>query len=304
MDVPVDRYGILRRTAVLRHGYTDDHLAAETAAARLVHLGYGAYLPSTVLPTGPARGDVRYRFRCLAFGTAGLGDEPPVLSHQSAAALHRLPLLRADLDSVHLLSGRAGGGHKRGRRHIHAGIAGESTVIDGVRVTSLARTAVDVAAAGNFAQALVVLDGALRAGATPRELAAELEVRRRAGIAVARRALACADGASESVGESWSRAQFILAELPAPRLQVEHRCRTQRPRVDFDWAGRLVGEFDGFVKYGREFLRPGEAPADVVFREKVREDELRETGLMVVRWTWRDLERDRVVPMIGRWLRR
>lgn len=228
-----------------------------------------------------------------------------MLSHQSAASLHRLPLLKGELDSVHLLSGKTRGGHKRGRRHIHAGTPGDSTTVtDGVRVTSLARTAVDVAAAGSFAQALVVLDGALRLGVTPESLAGELAVRRRAGIAVARRALACADGDSESVGESWSRAQFILAELPPPRLQVCHQCRTQRPRVDFDWDGRLVGEFDGFVKYGREFLRPGEAPADAVFREKVREDELRERGLMVVRWTWRDLEQNLVVPMVRRWLAR
>lgn len=305
METPLDSHGILRRTAILRHGLSDDHLAADVAAGELVHLGYGAYLPTRLLPAGPTRGDVRYRYRCVAFGTAGLGKKAPVLSHQSAAALHRLPLLKADLTSVHLLSGSPSGGHKRNRRHIHAGVADPSTttVVDGVRVTSLTRTAVDLACHGDFAQALTALDGALRLGATTDELTAELSARRRTGISVARRALACADGNSESVGESWSRAQFILADLPLPALQQTYQCRTRQARVDFDWSAHLVGEFDGHIKYGREYLRDGETAVDIVVREKDREDQLRELGLMVVRWLWRDLESGAVVPMVRRWLR-
>ena len=62
-------------------------------------------------------------------------------------------------------------------------------------------------------------------------------------------------------------------------------------RVDFWWSRfRTVGEFDGQVKYGR-LLRPGQEPGDVVFAEKRREDALRDEGLQVVRWTWRELDR-------------
>lgn len=54
---------------------------------------------------------------------------------------------------------------------------------------------------------------------------------------------------------------------------------------------RLLGEFDGKVKYGR-LLRSGEEPGDAVFREKRREDRLRElTGFSMVRITWGDLYR-------------
>jgi hypothetical protein len=55
-----------------------------------------------------------------------------------------------------------------------------------------------------------------------------------------------------------------------------------------------VGEFDGEVEYGRE-LQPGQDLGEVVFREKLREDALRDAGRQVVRWTWPDLSRFEVV---------
>ena len=48
------------------------------------------------------------------------------------------------------------------------------------------------------------------------------------------------------------------------------------------------------MKYGRA-LQPGRGAGDVVFDEKVREDELRDGGWEMARWTWADLERPRVV---------
>lgn len=60
--------------------------------------------------------------------------------------------------------------------------------------------------------------------------------------------------------------------------------------TDFAWPEhRLLGEFDGKVKYGR-LLLPGEEPGDAVFREKEREDLLRLlTGWSMIRFTWVDL---------------
>jgi hypothetical protein len=60
-------------------------------------------------------------------------------------------------------------------------------------------------------------------------------------------------------------------------------------RTDFGWEEhRLVGEFDGRVKYGR-LLRPGQDPGDVVIEEKRREDAVRDEGWRMVRWVWADL---------------
>ncbi len=58
---------------------------------------------------------------------------------------------------------------------------------------------------------------------------------------------------------------------------------------DFGWEEhRVVGEFDGKVKYGR-LLKPGQTPGDVVFAEKRREDAIRDEGWEVARWIWADL---------------
>lgn len=60
-------------------------------------------------------------------------------------------------------------------------------------------------------------------------------------------------------------------------------------QVDFWWEEvATAGEFDGCVKYGR-LLRPGQAPGDVVFAEKVREDAIRADSREVVRWTLPEL---------------
>lgn len=304
MEFYTDRHGVIRRSAALRQGCTDAQLRAHVKTGRLLDLGEGAYLPAGALPAGPERDDARYRMRCIAFASAGRGAAP-VLGHQSAAALHGLRLLKPDLDRVHVFSGRRGGGHTRNCRHVHPGkIDDADTVsVNGIHVTSVARTAIDIACGDDFAQALTALDGALRLGATVEQLTAELEARRRTGSAMAARALTFADGDSESVGESWSRAQLILAGLPTPSLQVWYPGRKRRHRVDFDWGGRLVGEFDGLRKYQRD-LRPGETVTQGVMREKAREDELRALGLMVIRWIWADLEAGRVVPLVREWIAR
>jgi hypothetical protein len=68
--------------------------------------------------------------------------------------------------------------------------------------------------------------------------------------------------------------------------------------VDFGWPElRTVGEFDGLSKYGR-LLRPGQDPAEVVVAEKLREDEIRDLDLRVVRWIWAEL--DQFAPVTER----
>jgi very-short-patch-repair endonuclease len=101
-----------------------------------------------------------------------------------------------------------------------------------------------------------------------------------------------ADGRAESVGESRARFLFYSQHLPAPELQyaVVDRFGHLVGRTDFAWPEhRLLGEFDGKVKYER-FLRDGERPGDAVFREKLREERLCEvTGWQMVRLVWADL---------------
>lgn len=91
--------------------------------------------------------------------------------------------------------------------------------------------------------------------------------------------------------------------LPVPILQSEHRLSGRRIITDFEWADRLVGEFDGEVKYGR-LLAPGQRVEDVIADEKAREDLLRWSGRMVIRWVWAQLVRREVAGLVRPWLQR
>ncbi|MYR07199.1 hypothetical protein GTV32_13180 [Gordonia sp. SID5947] len=301
---PPDRFGLIRREAARATDIADDHLRAAVRAGDLLRLIPGVFVESSDDFAGHAGEDALYRLRCIAVATSELtGETPPPLSFDSAAAMHGLPLLRSDRNRVHVTNGRLAGGSVRRYRHTHAGMwtPAELDVVDGIRVTSLERTAVDVAMAGTFAQGLTAFDGAIRAGADRATMADMCGRRRRQGIATARRALAAADPLSASVGESWSRAQMIEGGLPLPRLQREYRCGTKTYEVDFDWEGRMVGEFDGKKKYVT-LRRPGESAEDAVMREKVREDQLSALGVKVIRWTWAVLEKHGLVALLRPWL--
>ncbi|GAA1482323.1 hypothetical protein GCM10009624_27630 [Gordonia sinesedis] len=306
--LPTDRYGLVRRQAALSAGYSDARLSAAIAHGDLIRLIPGVCVPPSDEFDGHEGAQRLHRLRAIAVQTSALRHEGDVLplTHSSAAAMLGLSLLHPDLRRVHVTTGRTAGGSIRTHRHIHAAPVGaeEIVLVDGIAVTRLERTAIDVATTGNFCQALCALDAALRMGADRSLMAGLLDDRRRRGAGVARSALAFADAASASVGESWSRGQMIEDGLPLPRLQ--HRFRGASGKVyltDFDWAELLIGEFDGLQKYGR-LHRPGESAADAVVREKIREDDLRTTGAVIVRWTWSVLERRALVVTLNPWLRR
>lgn len=301
--LPRDRYGLIRRRDAIAVDVSDDALRSAVRAGGLIRLAPGVFAEPSDRFDGPGGADQLFRLRSIAVATTERSSGYP-LSHASAAAVHGLALLRPDRRRVHLTSGRGSGGTTSRDRHLHTAPLGcdDLTVVDGVRVTSLARTAVDVATTGDFAQGLVVFDGALRAGVSKDQLAIALAGRRYGGRQ-ARRALLFAHKDSESVGESWSRAQMIDAGMPGPELQRVLRCPGGTYRCDFCWGERLIGEFDGAVKYG-QLRRPGDSATDTVLREKRREDELRRLGFMVVRWAWRDLERGGLPGILFPWLRR
>lgn len=307
MELPRDRYGIVRRRVVIARGYTDDHLEWHVKNKELHRLGNGAYAVIADLPADSADRDAElYRLRCLSHATSGRGSKS-VLSHQSAAAVHGLAVLKADRTRVHTVNVARAGGAVLKKRHLHTGPVppAQRVAISGVPVTSLVRTAVDVAcAAGTFEGALTVFDSALDHGASSAALEAELDAHRRVGIAMARRALAHADSGAKSAGESWCRAQMIDDGLPLPRLQVHYLLPSQDAFVDFDWENKLVGEFDGACKYRVPDTATAAQAAKIIMREKRRQDEIEALGPKVVRCRWKHLERREVAGIYRFWLSR
>jgi hypothetical protein len=278
------RPGLNLRPQLLADGVTDAELRGLRRRGLLTTLRPGAYLgtgPPDDAPTRHLLG-VRAALPRLAPGS--------VVSHTSAAVAHGLPLWGVALDRVHATRHRTSGARSSGVVHLHAAAlqADEVTLVDGLPVTCVSRTLVDLGRMLPFEAALVPTDATLHRGLVTRDelLAAVGRGAHRPHNAAARRVAAFADGRAESPGETRSRVAIRRAGLPAPVLQY----RVGSARTDFAWPEyRTVGEFDGKVKYGR-LLRPGQQPGDAVFEEKRREDALRDRGLQVVRWVWDELD--------------
>jgi predicted transcriptional regulator of viral defense system len=278
-----------RRSGLLADGHSADELRARLRDGELTRLRPGVYLP------GPEPDDRDARHR-LAVHAAFIDlADGAVASHGSAAVLHGLPTWGVPLERVQVTKVRAYGGRRQQRTHVRVCRLDpdEVTVVDGIPVTTIERTVVDLARSLPFEPAVALGDAALAAHLAAADGLVEALRRsaHRPGCIRARRVIAFLDGRSESVGESRSRVAIREAGLPAPVPQWEVRDARGRllGRTDFGWPEWLVvGEFDGRIKYGR-LLRPGLDAAEIVYREKLREDELRAEGLTVVRWNWADL---------------
>ncbi|BDZ44300.1 type IV toxin-antitoxin system AbiEi family antitoxin domain-containing protein [Naasia aerilata] len=216
-------------------------------------------------------------------------DALPVFSHQSAALLHGLPLLALQPDEVHVVGGSDSGGRRADgvRRHPPA-VSRPAVLLDGMWVTDRERTIADLAASLSFPAAVVVADAGLRAGASIRDLRDLADSGTYRAWRKVQRVVGFATGRSESAGESLSRALMDELGLPAPELQREFFDRRGFiGRVDFWWPEqRIIGEFDGRVKYGAQLEG---SPEDRLWFEKRREDRLRALGPGMIRWVWDDL---------------
>ncbi|MGB3696622.1 MAG: hypothetical protein WBA05_04250 [Gordonia sp. (in: high G+C Gram-positive bacteria)] len=306
-----DAHGLIWRVDALAAGVTENALRQAQREGLIHPVGRGVFAPATLYP--PDAGDARrehYRLRSLAAAAAitrSTDGDRRAISHESAAAVLGLELLLPNTTRVHVTNGRCSGGNVTATRSMHPGLLHDDDVvmIDGLPVTSPGRTAVDVALElTDFARILAAFDSALRCGVRRSELERRLTAPRR-GVARARHVLGFANGLSANPGESWSRAQILEAGLPVPLLQAEYRLGDGSLAIcDYDWDGIVVGEFDGFGKYLRDGLRPGEDVADVVIREKIRQDALWDLGLHVVRWHWEHLRKGRFIAHLTQNLRR
>lgn len=292
---------VILASELRRLGLTGDEVCRMVDRGELVRLRRGAYVQAGEVgerSTDPW--DLRTPHLRLIAGTLPQLHPRAALSHASAAALHGLPLFSSAVTSVHVTRDRHGGGVIRRSLRVHGSPLRDADrcVVDGRVVTSLARTVVDLARSLPYEQAVAVADCGLALGVDPAALSECLDQARSwYGAPQARRAVAFADGRSESVGESYSRVRLHTLHVPTPALQHQIFDDDGRlvARSDFAWLGRrTVGEFDGRVKYLR-YRRPGESIEDAVLREKLREDAIRDLGLQVVRWVWDDLKAPEVI---------
>ncbi|MCP2286063.1 Transcriptional regulator, AbiEi antitoxin, Type IV TA system [Promicromonospora umidemergens] len=172
--------------------------------------------------------------------------------------------------------------------------------VEGLPVTSLARTVVDCALTLHPLEALVIADSALALGLERDELLTMLDARSgRRGIRRARLVIELADGGSQSAWETWVRYQLLRAGLPRPTTQMPVRTDRGLFHTDLGYERWALGiEFDGLVKYRPNGVRPGHDPAVEYANERARTEALRRSGVSVERATAAD--RSNVREMLSR----
>ncbi|MBN9241080.1 MAG: hypothetical protein BGO97_15315 [Micrococcales bacterium 70-64] len=255
-------------------------------AGELIRLAEGVFIPASTW--GGLSPDDRFLTRIHAVAHAF--DTQLVFSHLSAAALWRLPMIGSWPDKPEVVVGRGVVGASRHGYTARRYEVPPPDEVDGVLVTPLARTLIDVGRTRPLAVSVAMVDAGRAVRGIPRAELHELN-RSLASPRGARRcsdAIALSDAGSGSPGESLSRVTMHGLGLPAPVLQQEFRdARGLIGYVDFWWPQfRVVGEFDGRGKYVSPDILDGRTPAQVVVDEKIREDRLRALGITVTRWGW------------------
>ncbi len=292
--------GLVRRSQAIADGWTDAELRARVRVGDLTRVRRGGYAYGVDVDGLVA--EARHR---LAVTLSRPALPAGVVSHVSAAAMWNLPLVGADLRRVHvtlLKTTRTGRIGPERHDHIAELTSDDVTEVDGISVTTVARTLVDVARSGSASTAVVAADAALERGLVmPASVRKALDSAKGwPGINRARRALALADGRSESPGETLTR--LTLRTVAPLDLQVDIADEVGRfvGRVDLAIKeAALLVEFDGRQKY-TSHRHPGQSLDDAVLAEKRREDQLRDLGYGLVRVVWSDLRTPEAVADIVR----
>lgn len=257
--------GAASRGVLLQLGCTDNDLRRWVRQGLLMRVRGGVYTE--------ARDD---RLLPLLRGAVAAGRDV-VVSHRSAATLHTLPLWSKVRPEVT----RSPGGARLSGVLVHRyGVVPDDVVeIEGLPVTSLPRTMVDICRIAAIPQALVSLDAAI--ARDPEHRYRALEVLDSLGdINFAKRARQCltwADGLSETPLESFSRGHLLIQGIPYPLLQWwvgDGSVQWYRPdKLWPEWG--LIGEADGRAKY--------EVP-DALWNEKMRQEWLEERDFRFLRY--------------------
>ena len=309
----VERAGVVagRVGSVPRHLTFDEALAAVRTREQLRASGMTARAIGDAVMRGELRRLQRNRYVgvklwndlwpesrhlvevCAA--VAEMRDGDGVVSHDSAGVLAGFPLYRHTPSAVHLLTPEGRRGSSRTGLQHHADLlpAGDITVINGIRCTTLDRTVFDVVRTLSMEAAVAVADVALRReamrGSEYDERAAEgwrermlqrcEAARGGRGVRQAEAAIRFADGRSESPGEAVSRLQLNRLGFRELRIQVPvpgPDGRTFRVDIGLEEV-RSFYEFDGMGKYEELAIASGKTVKEVLLDEKRREDWIRGT---------------------------
>ena len=269
--------GVLTWEAARRAGLVPAEFANLVGRRHWPRMHRGVYIPDYQERTA----DIRARAAAAAVDVRSV-----TVSHATAAALHGIPLARhSDVDHVTVPRQARRPHRPRLRVHAHDLPPGDVMEIDGLAVTTPARTLLDLLLDGDRLTATWACEAAVRTGlATADQVRGRLaQARRVPGIVRARRRFALADGRSESVLETAIRLLLHDAGLPAPEVQLSIVDGAGREifRLDLAYlAHRVALEADG---------REVHETPPAVLRDRWRQNDLANRGWTVLRFTWHDV---------------
>ncbi len=265
------RHGVFTSATATAFEVEDAALIRMWRSGEVVRVRRDAYVLGEVW--APASPEARLALRTRAVLAGRDGD---VATHQSALALHGLPLhgvpmtvvdAMADVNRVRLRSGLRTHPREPALPVLDA---------DGVEVVTVGAAVAQVLVRHGALAALVPLDAALRRGGCELGVVGEYldhlcttpRLRRLGEVLLQR-----ADTRCESVGETRTRSALLDLGLEvSSQVDICERSGGLVGRVDLLVEGRIVVEFDGAVKYG------GAEGREALVAEKRREDRLRALG--------------------------
>lgn len=287
--------GLLTRGAVLDCGLTPSQITKLINDDVLVVVRRGVYADAEVFASlDEFRGRPRFRARAAVLNLR----RGWVMSHDSSALEHGLPLLSPKQSLVHITRpGFSSAWTRYGVKHHYARFRPSQLMeVDGVRVLDVPRTAIDLAREHGEVQGVVACDWALREGATKDQLMqAYLPMDHWPGVPQARSAVDLADPRAENAAETLGR--LLVKELGIGEPDPQFPVRIEDGSIA--WCDLRVGnhvfEVDGYIKYlPKESGGVADAPASrVVWDEKKRERLVCSEGLGMSRIFYEDFWGDR-----------
>lgn len=280
VSIAARQHGVVTAAQLLQAGLSRYAVARRVHAGRIRPLHRGVYVagPLTV-PLAMPMGAV------LSCGRRA------VVGHRSAAVLWQIMAPDTAAAPVDVIVPPADRRSRPGVRvHRCALERDESTRVEGIPVTTPARTLYDLAGALAGRDLERIVAEALSRGLTTASKINALVKRYEHRPAARRLAAFTAPGSPPALTRSTAEESFLAlitrSQLPRPEVNV----RVHGHEVDFYWrTARLVVEMDGFAFHGSRSRFESDRRRDAM---------LAAAGLRVVRVTWRQLEHEREALLV------
>lgn len=275
------QHGLVTRAQLLDAGIGSDRVRSRVRSRRLQPVHRGVYRVGPLV--APRSSELAAVLAC---------GQGAVLSHWSAAVLWEVPADRGAAAPVAITTVQRDRGRRPGIRVHRVRALGddEVTEIDGIPVTTLPRTILDVAGQASSSELRHVLAHTERVHVRIREELLKIISRypKRSGTALLRALLAEEKPLAWTRSEAEKRFLKLIEEARLPRPQGN--VRVEGHQVDFVWrAQRIVVEVDGFAFHSS---RPR------FENDRRRDGILTAAGFRVIRVTWRQMEHEPIATLV------